>query len=576
MTTPAPRDLPTYSIKVGGAALAKTYQVLSVRVQKEVNRIPTAHLLIKDGDAAAGDFLVSNQELFVPGKALEIWAGYQGIEKIIFKGLVVKHGIEALSSGSTRLKVVCKDALVKTTLTARQRYFTNKKDSEAAEEIGQSYADLAIEAEATAFAHPELIQYDTTDWDYVVMRAEANGQLCFVDDGKLTIAKPNFDQKPVLGLQFGATMLAFEAEMDARDQVLDLKTVAWNPADLATVETEATEPNWAEQGNLSAKTVAEALSASPLLQHAGQLPPEELQTWADAALLKRRLAKIRGRVQCYGNGDLKPGDLIELSGVGERFNGQVLVTGVSHRLENGQWLTDTQFGLNPRWFVNEFTVSSPAASGLRPMVSGLQIGVVTGLAGDPSGEERMLVRLPAISSSDEGTYARVVSLDAGSERGFFFRPEIGDEVVVGFVNNDPSNPIVLGALHSSKHPAPIKADEANPLKGYVSRSKMKLTFDDEKKTMTLETPAGNLLKLDEDEKSLTIQDQNGNKIILNDQGITIDSSKDLILKAANDVTMDGLNISQTASAQFKASGSAGLEVSSSAVATVKGSLVQIN
>jgi phage gp45-like len=63
---------------------------------------------------------------------------------------------------------------------------------------------------------------------------------------------------------------------------------------------------------------------------------------------------------------------------------------------------------------------------------------------------------------------------------------------------------------------------------------------------------------------------------MNADGISIESSKDLILKAAGDVTIDGVNIEQTATAQFKASGSAGIEVSSSATAVLKGSMVQIN
>jgi hypothetical protein len=59
-------------------------------------------------------------------------------------------------------------------------------------------------------------------------------------------------------------------------------------------------------------------------------------------------------------------------------------------------------------------------------------------------------------------------------------------------------------------------------------------------------------------------------------GIKMESGKDIILKATGDVKIDGINITVTASAQFKASGSAGAEVSSGATAVLKGSLVQIN
>ena len=37
--------------------------------------------------------------------------------------------------------------------------------------------------------------------------------------------------------------------------------------------------------------------------------------------------------------------------------------------------------------------------------------------------------------------------DAGENRGSFWRPEIGDEVVLGFLNSDPRDAIILGMLN---------------------------------------------------------------------------------------------------------------------------------
>ena len=588
--TPAPRDLPTYTLFVEGEALGRSLQVLSVRVQKEANRIPTAYITLKDGESAPGgtnagsglnagqNFAISNGEQFVPGKRVEIKAGYHSEEKTIFKGIVVRHGIEVRASGGNRLNLLCKDAFVKTTIVPRRRYFTNKKDSEVAEEIVQTYAGLQIVADETTARHEELIQYEATDWDYLVMRAETNGMLCLADDGRLTITRPDLRQDPVVELQYGATVLDFEAEMDARHQVSAVKATTWNYAEQELAEAEATEPTVNEQGNLSGETLAEALTAEMTLQHGGKLEPEELQAWADAALLKRRMAKIRGRVRLFGHADIKPGTIISLGGLGERFNGNAFVTGISHRLEAGSWKSDVQFGLSPHWFVSEVNVGQPPASGLLPAVNGLQIAVVTGLEGDESGEERILVRLPVVDPAAEGTRARIMSIDAGNERGFFFRPEIGDEVVVGFLNNDPREVIVLGALHGSqkKPPDPFVAKDDNPLKGYVSRSKLKVVFDDEKKILTIETPAGNSFSLNEDAKSITLQDQNGNKLVMNDQGIQLESSKDLTLKAAGNVKVEGTGVEAKASAQFKATGTAGIEVSSNGTTIVKGTMVQIN
>ncbi|TEB40308.1 Rhs element Vgr protein, partial [Flavobacterium circumlabens] len=93
-----------------------------------------------------------------------------------------------------------------------------------------------------------------------------------------------------------------------------------------------------------------------------------------------------------------------------------------------------------------------------------------------------------INNEEQGIWCRVASPDAGENRGFFFRPEIEDEVIIGFINEDPNNAIVLGMLHSSGKPAPITAADANHQKGIVTRSEMKVVFDDEKKSIGIETP----------------------------------------------------------------------------------------
>ena len=176
------------------------------------------------------------------------------------------------------------------------------------------------------------------------------------------------------------------------------------------------------------------------------------------------------------------------------------MAGVRHTFANGNWETDVAFGLDPETYAATYPVTAQPAGGLLPAVNGLQIGIVTALEDDPDGEDRIKCRLPLVSDSEEGVWARLATLDAGNERGTFFRPEIDDEVIVGFLDDDPRFPVVLGQCHSSAKPAPEPAKDDNNLKGYVSRSKLKLTFDDDKKVVGLETPGGNKLTLSEDAK----------------------------------------------------------------------------
>ena len=156
-----------------------------------------------------------------------------------------------------------------------------------------------------------------------------------------------------------------------------------------------------------------------------------------------------------------------------------------------------------------------------------------------------------MDKEEQGIWCRVSSLDAGENRGAFFRPEIGDEVIIGFVNEDPNQAVVLGMLHSSAKPAPIVASDDNHEKGFVTRSEMKVLFDDDKKSIEISTPAGKIISLDEDAGTIVIEDDNSNVITIDSNGIVLESAGNIELKASGDVTIEGTNVSITANAEFK-------------------------
>ncbi|MFZ2448937.1 MAG: type VI secretion system tip protein VgrG [Methylovulum miyakonense] len=580
--TPATPDVCTAAILIDGAEISGEFHVLAISVAHELNRIPTATIQLQDGEASKATFAASNTGHFIPGKKIEIQLGYRSQNDPVFKGLIVKHSVKIRKDGS-QLIIECKDEAVKMTGSLKSRYYSDKKDSDIMDEIIGRHG-LQKDVATTQPALKEVVQYDASDWDFLVCRAEANGQVVNVKDGKVIVAAPVTGAAPVVAVKFGSTLLELDAEMDARWQSKGIKASTWNASDQKVTETDAKEPATTNNGNLSADDLAKVLGSDPYeLRHTGKISQPELQAWADARLLKERLAKVRGRAKFQGFSGVMPGDVIKLTGIGERFEGKVYVSGVRQTFANGNWETDVQFGLNPQLFAEAYQLRPLPAAGLLPAVGGLQIGVVTVLENDPEGEDRIKVRLPLISPSEEGIWARVATLDAGKGRGTFFRPEIGDEAVVGFLNDDPRHPVILGLCHSSAKPSPEPAQDSNHRKGYVSREKMKFTFDDEKKALTLETPGGNKLVLSEEDKGITLQDQNGNKIIMDDSGIKIESSKDLTLKAGKDVKIEGTNIEFKAQAAFKASGGGSAEVSGasttikgSATVVIQGGMVQIN
>jgi len=568
-------DLVTFKVLIEGEELSKLYPVVSMAITKEVNRIPTAQLVITDGEASIRDFKLSNEDLLIPGKKIEISAGYHSDEQSIFKGIIIKHSIK-IRGGTSLLIIECKDEAVKLTVGRKSSYYYDSKDSDIFDEIIGNYS-LEKDVEATKFKHKELVQYNASDWDFIVSRAQANGKLCFVNDGKISIKKPDLGQKELETITFGATMLDFDAEIDARNQIKKASSYTWNPGDQELVDTEGVDPGVSLNGNLTSSALADVIGLENLdLRHGGNISSELMQGWADATMLFQQLSKVRGRVKFQGIPKVLPNTILLLEGVGDRFNGKVYVTGVFHSITGGDWTSDVQFGLNPEWFSETYDIHTTPASGLLPSIKGLHIGVVAQLEEDPDGEDRILVKIPIINSDEQGIWCRVSSLDAGDKRGAFFRPELEDEVIIGFINEDPNQAVVLGMLNSSAKPAPLVASDDNHEKGFITRSEMKLLFNDDKKSVTIETPAGKIITLDEDKGVITLEDEHKNVITMDDKGITIESAGEIGIVAKKDLTLEGMNVNIKANAQLKAEGSAGAELSTSAVAVLKGSIVQIN
>ncbi len=573
----------TFSILIDGKEAPETLEFDSFVTHKEVNKIPVARIILKDGDVSTEDFEISNQDLFIPGKSIEMQLGYDSKNATVFKGIIVKHSIKIRENQGSFLFIECRDETVKATIGRKNKYFEDTKDSDVIKSILSNHG-LSADVAATSLKHKELVQYYCTDWDFVLSRAEVNSMLILVNDGKVKVAEPKLEA-PKFSLIYGSTLYEFEAEIDARHQFNSVKSSSWDYKSQAIIEKTGKAPAANGIGNLSESKLADVIGLSDFeLRHSGKVIDQELQAWADAQKTKSSLAKVVGRAKIEGIAGIVPGDTVEFQGVGNRFNGKGYITAVRQEMMEGSWYTHIQFGKTPEWFYKENDTMDKSASGLLPGINGLQIGIVKKLEGDPDGEDRIQVMLPLVDAASKGIWTRLASLDAGKERGYVFRPEIEDEVIVGFVNDDPRDAIVLGMLHSSKLPAPVPPADDNNEKGLVSRSKMRHWIDDDKIIMTFDTPAGNKIEISEDSKSITIEDQNGNKIVLNDSGIEINSAKDIKMeatgkieiKAGQDCKIEGMNVEAKANAEFKADGAAGAKLTSSAIAEVKGSLVKIN
>ncbi|SHM56938.1 Rhs element Vgr protein [Chitinophaga jiangningensis] len=529
-------NLVSFKVYVNGSPISNEILVTQIIVNKSFNKIASAKVVLLDGSLPDRDFPLSAESLFKPGNEISIELGYQGNTETVFEGIIVKHGIKALQQGHAVLMLEAKDKAVKLTMARKNRYFINKTDKEAIEELAGA---LQPDVESTTVAHKQLVQFDATDWDFMLTRAEANGMLVFTDDGKLIVKKPATSSSPVLTATYGDNIYEFEAEMDARRQITAVTSQSW---DFTKQEVEASgngSSSFADNGNISPDELAGVLQGELLLNHSGHLSQDQLQDWSDAYAMRNRLSKITGRVRLEGNAALKPGTVITLDGVGDRFNGDVFVTGVLHQFD-GNWHSDVQFGWQEDWFYKKENVMDKPASGLLPGVNGLQIGVVLDIDDqEDGGQYRVKVHVPLVNTGNEGIWARVATLDAGPDRGVYFRPQPQDEVILGFLNDDPRDAVILGCLHSKdSHKSPLPEQQGAEQYGIVTKENVKLIFDDTNKrlTMSVKTSSGEKsVVLNNDAGALEIKDENQNKISMDSSGITISAG-------AGNVTIKGLQV----------------------------------
>jgi uncharacterized protein involved in type VI secretion and phage assembly len=181
---------------------------------------------------------------------------------------------------------------------------------------------------------------------------------------------------------------------------------------------------------------------------------------------------------------------------------------------------------------------------------------------DDSGTGRVKVRYPWHSQPPETFWARVSTPMAGANRGFYFMPEVGDEVLVAFEHGDLRRPYVVGSLWNGEARAPAtNSDGRNDVRLIRTRKGHTLRFDDGVNgNVQLELNGGKHLSIDDDK--ITLEDANGN-------GFTIQSGTGaLTIRSAGRITLRASQIT------IESSGT--LDVKAAAALTLRGAVVNIN
>ncbi len=573
--------------------MGAAFRLVSVHVETAANRIGRAVLLYEAGDMASAAVPESDDDTFAIGAKVRIEAGYGDDESPIFEGVVISHGVEIGCGNEGLLRIECRDCAFAMTQGRRSRVFADSTDSAAMQAVLGEYSALSASVESTAAKYGELVQYYSTDWDFVLSLSDRNGFVVLSGEEKITIGKPSVDGSPVLSLTYGPDIISFQADVSAAGQSVGGGASAWSAATQKNIEGKSEAPSLNAQGSDDASTLgATAGMKDWKLQTVGAVDADALAVWADACRLRAGMSRIRGSVTFSGSAKAVAGSLIELRGFGKHFDGTAYAGAVEHEIREGDWETTVDIGIPAEMMTDRRHTTAPAASGLLPAVGGLHIGKMAKPDGDPEKNGRVQIEIPTLNGENNMVWARLGSTWASKDYGSFVIPDVGDELIVGFFNDDPCYPVVLGSMYSSGRKSPYELTAENDVRALVTREKIRVVFDEKDKSLTIETPAKNSIVISDKEKGIVLSDQNGNKIVMNDSGITIESSKAVnikaktnaaleagsaaSIKAKTDLKLKGLNVEAKADACMAVKGTASAEFSASGTTTVKGAMVMIN
>jgi type VI secretion system secreted protein VgrG len=208
-----------------------------------------------------------------------------------------------------------------------------------------------------------------------------------------------------------------------------------------------------------------------------------------AAAQSSNMVKFNG---ASGHPGVQLGNTVEIKG-NNVFNnsdeayGQFTVIGVTHH-------TDGQGNYNNDFLAIPASIKTPPVTAYAEPVCETQSAIVTDNY-DPKGLGRVRVRFRWMKPSEKTPWIRMMMPHAGGGKGHFFIPELEEEVVVAFEDNNALKPYVQGSIYNAGQNNSY-SNEGNDVKIIQTRSGTKIRMNDAEGSVFVEDPSGNTWLMD--------------------------------------------------------------------------------
>jgi len=251
----------------------------------------------------------------------------------------------------------------------------------------------------------------------------------------------------------------------------------------------------------------------------------------------------------------------------QNYDGMYWVTSINHVFEDTGYYNT--FECSP------VDIAYPSSMSKRRPATNLQMAVVVD-NNDPEKMGRIKVKFPW-NESDETPWVRLAVPHAGSDRGWLSLPEIDDEVLIGYEQNNPDLPIALAALYNKDTALPADPGDKNDIKVFMTRSGNQICFTDADGSEEINIAM-------KDGKNQIVMQLSGPSITVKSEGDISIEGNNVSIKAQQEVKIEaGTDLNAKASANVNLEASANLKAKSSAMmnveggmTTVKGNPIQLN
>jgi len=364
LSLPVDYYAPDFKVLVEGRELDATTHgdIIDLNVSMDIEQLTSFDLLVNNWDDASFDFKYSDTTTFDIGKRVDIQMGYANDMRFMASGLIQTLSPKFPESGAPTLSVSGVDRRVK--LRDRKptkkdiKQFVKKADYEIARVIATRNG---LEASVTeeGEVHPLVVQKNQDDLTFLMERAKRIDFDFFLrvnpKTGKdvLYFVSPtdNRDARrtKLYVFEWGKNLMNYSSQLTLNKQVASVTVQGWDPGSKKKISYKATAkdlPETKSAGTNGPKAAEGRMAArEDIVVDQPVSSNQEAQALAVSLLRERAYQFLTGNGRVIGLPDMRPGDLVELRGLGVRFSGtdakplQYYVKKVTHTIGGSGYQT---------------------------------------------------------------------------------------------------------------------------------------------------------------------------------------------------------------------------------------------